>query len=437
MVEIYPFAALRHACVPPDRMGEVSSPPYDLFTAEMQRTFHERHPQNIVRLIQGEIRPEERGDEGRIERAAAFLSAWREDEILKFDSKPALYPYRQIFTVPSGASLERRSFFATLRLERFGEGRIFPHEHTFPKPKSYLYGLWGKCGAHLGPVFGFFDDPSRAPEKALSPVVKMAPIADFEEESVCHTLWRCEDEGIISTVRQALAECDVFIADGHHRYETSLRLRDAARAEGAAPGGEIDRLLICLANLSDPGMIVLPTHRLLMKTGSSLPEALRRLGNLYDVQEAPDPGPGAGPGVAEVLKGMGDDGKRTAFCLSGGRGTLHYLLRRRDAPAEKSDSPEAAVSTLDVSRLHSEVLEDAFGVSKEEAIMEFTPDPEAALSAAREGICSVAFLLNPTPIEAVTQIARAGGRMPQKSTYFYPKLRTGLVMHAFAPPAAD
>jgi hypothetical protein len=184
-------------------------------------------------------------------------------------------------------------------------------------------------------------------------------------------------------------------------------------------------------------MIVLPTHRLLMKTASSLPEALRRLGNRYDVQEVPDPGPGAGPGVAEALKGMGADGKRTAFCLSGGRGTLHYLLRRHDAPVEKSNSPEAAVSTLEVSRLHSEVLGDAFGVSKEEAIIEFTPDPEAALSAVREGICSVAFLLNPTPIEAVTQIARAGGRMPQKSTYFYPKLRTGLVMHAFAPPAAD
>ena len=267
--------------------------------------------------------------------------------------------------------------------------------------------------------------------------MEMAPIANFEEESVCHTLWRCEDEGIISTVRQALAECDVFIADGHHRYETSLRLRDAARAEGAAPGGEIDRLLICLANLSDPGMIVLPTHRLLMRTGSSLPEALRRLGNLYDVQEVPDPGPGAGPSVAEVLKGMGDDGKRTAFCLSGGRGTLHYLLRRLDAPAEKNDSPGAAVSMLDVSRLHSEVLEDAFGVSKEEAVLEFTPDPEAALSAVREEICSVAFLLNPTPIETVTQIARADRRMPQKSTYFYPKLRTGLVMHAFAPPGAD
>ncbi|MDP7386473.1 MAG: DUF1015 family protein, partial [Nitrospinota bacterium] len=214
-------------------------------------------------------------------------------------------------------------------------------------------------------------------------------------------------------------------------------LRDAARAEGAAPGGETDCLLICLANLSDPGMIVLPTHRLLMKTGSSLPEALRRLENLYDVEEAPDPGPGAGPGVEDVLKGMGADGKRTAFCLSGGRGTLHYLLRRHDTAAGKIDSPEAAVSTLDVSRLHSEVLEKAFGVSKEEAAMEFTPDPEAALSAAREGICSVAFLLNPTPIEAVTQIARAGGRMPQKSTYFYPKLRTGLVMHAFAPPATD
>jgi len=430
VVAVHPFAALRYAGVAPEKMGEVTSPPYDVFTPEMRRAYHARHPHNVARLIQGEFLPGETGDEGRIGRAAGCLARWRKEGVLAPDPRPALYPYRQRFALPDGRRLERRAFFSAVRLENYGEGKIHPHEQTFPKPKGYLFGLWGRCGAHLGPIFAFYDDARDSALSALAPSMAESPLADFEEEGVRHTLWRCEDREAVRAVQGALADKEAFIADGHHRYETSLNLRDAARERGTPPGGEADRALMCLANAKDPGMAILPTHRLLKKVGAPPAEALARLGGRYEVIEEPPPAAGEGAAVARRLGELGENG-RTAFCLYEGGGPLRYLLRR----GEGSPAGEG-VAALDVSRLHAEVIEGALRASHEEADMGFTPDPEAALAAARRGECKAALLLNPTPIEAVCRIAKAGGRMPHKSTYFYPKLRTGLVIHAFAPPAA-
>ena len=437
MVDIRPFRAVRHAKVSPEEMGEVTSPPYDVFTPELQRAFHDRHPHNVVRLIQGETLQGESDDEGRIGRAAGFIAEWIKAGVLAADPEPAVYPYLQSFTLPGGKRLERRTFFTAVRLEKYGEGKIYPHEQTFPKPKGFLFGLYGKCGAHFGPIFSFFSDPEDAALSALSPSMNGDPIADFEDDGVRHTLWRCDDPAVIEAVQRALADKEVFIADGHHRYETSLNLQEAARQSGAAPGGEADYTLMCLANASDPGMVALPTHRLLKKPGASVKEALASLAGSYEIAEAPAPAEGEGIAVAGRLSEMAGGGK-TVFCLYDGKGPLRYLTKNADASDDDGgDAVAQAVSALDVSRLSDDVIDGAFKASHDEADIGFTPDPELALTAARAGDCAVALLLNPTPVESVVRIARAGGKMPHKSTYFFPKLRTGLVIHAFAPPASD
>ena len=439
-MDVRPFRALRYAGVPPERMGEVSSPPYDVFPPEMQRAFHARHPHNIVRLIQGEFLAGERDDGPRTQRAAAYLARWRKEGVLSPDPAPALYPYRQSFALPDGKRAERRGFFGKIRLARYEEGHIHPHEQTFPKPKGYLFELWGKCEAHLEPIFGFYDDASDSALSALSPSMAGAPLADFEDEGVRHTLWRCGDPAALQAAREALSARQVFIADGHHRYETSLNLSEAQRAKGAPPGGEADYTLMCLANAADPGMVILPTHRLLKKVGAGAAEALGRIREGYEVTEEPAPREGEGAQVARRLQALGTGG-RTAFALYDGQGPVRYLLRKGGGAAGGSDlgelgrAVEEAVASLDVRRLHEEVIEGAFRASREEADLGFTPDPEAALASARRGECAAALLLNPTPIEAVCRIAQAGGKMPHKSTYFYPKLRSGLVVHPFAPPA--
>ncbi len=436
MVEVRAFRALRYAKVAPEEMGEVSSPPYDVFTPALRRSFYERHPRNIVRLIQGETREGEEGDAGRVARAIAHLKEWRASGEMALDDAPALYPYRQRFALPDGTRLERNSFFAAVRLESYDGGNIRPHERTFPRPKGYLFDLWGGSGAHLGPIFGFYEDSRNAAAGALQSAAAGAPLADFEDDGVRHTLWRCDDAGAIEAARRALAGKEAFIADGHHRYETSLNLRDAARARGAPEGGETDYTLMCLANASDPGMVVLPTHRLLASVSATTEDALATLAERYDVLEEEAPPVGAGGEAAGRLARLArENGGAPAFCLYAGGGSVRYLIGKR--PRARGGSMEDSVASLDVSRLHADVVDGAYRASREEGDIGFTPDPERALSSVRRGECAVALLLNPTPVESVCEIARAGGRMPHKSTYFYPKLRTGLVVHAFAPPAAD
>lgn len=436
MVEVRAFRALRYARVAPEEMGEVSSPPYDVFTPALRRAFYARDPRNIVRIIQGERREGEEGDAGRVARAIAHLKEWRASGEMALDDAPALYPYRQRFALPDGARLERNSFFAAVRLESYEEGRIRPHERTFPRPKGYLFDLWGGCGAHLGPIFGFYEDGRGAAADALKGAAAGAPLADFEDDGVRHTLWRCEDAGAIEAVRRALAGKEAFIADGHHRYETSLNLRDAARARGAPEGGAADYTLMCLASASDPGMAVLPTHRLLARVSATTEEALAALAGEYDILEEAAPPPEAGGAAAGRLARLAREREGApVFCLYAGGGSVRYLVGKR--PRARGGSVEEAVASLDVSRLHADVVEGAYRASAAEGDIGFTPDPERALSSVRSGECAAALLLNPTPVESVCEIARAGGRMPHKSTYFYPKLRTGLVVHPFAPPAAD
>ena len=416
-------------------MGEVSSPPYDVFTSAIRRSFYARHPLNIVRLIQGEILAGEEGDAGRVGRAVEYLKNWRASGKMSPDDTPALYPYRQRFSMPNGKRLERNAFFAAVKLAPYGAGEIHPHEQTFPKPKGYLFDLWGRSGAHLGPIFGFYDESRETANDALKNADKDAPIADFEDDGVHHTLWRCDDPHVIAVVQESLQGEEVFIADGHHRYETSLDLRDAARADGAAEGGEADYTLMCLANVADPGMVILPTYRLLKKVSATTEEALAALAGKYEFLEEPAPEAGSGGRVAERLTALSEEnGGATVFCLYDGGANVRYLISRH---AARAASVEDAVAALDVSQLHADLVDGAFGASHEEGNITFTPDPEQALSSARNGECAVAILLNPTPIESVCEIAKAGGKMPHKSTYFYPKIRTGLVVHAFAPPAGD
>ncbi len=435
VVQVRAFRALRYSNIAPDEMGEVSSPPYDVFTSEIRRSFYERHPLNIVRLIQGEILEGEHGDAGRVGRAVEYLKEWRGSGQMTLDDTPALYPYRQRFTLPDGTNLERNAFFAAVKLEPYGAGEIHPHEQTFPKPKGYLFDLWGRSGAHLGPIFSFYDEPRETANHALKNADKGAPIADFEDAGVRHTLWRCDDPDVIAIAQESLRDREAFIADGHHRYETSLDLRDAALAGGAPEGGEADYTLMCLANIADPGMVILPTYRLLKKVSATTEEALAALAGKYDILEEAAPEGGAGSRVAERLSALsGANGGASVFCLYDGGANVRYLIGRHNADAA---SVEEAVAALDVSRLHADIMDGAFQASHEEGDIAFTPDPEMALSCARNGECAVAVLLNPTPLESVCEIAKAGGKMPHKSTYFYPKVRTGLVVHAFAPPAGD
>ncbi len=430
LVDIKPFRALRYTKVSPEKMGDVTSPPYDVFNNELQELFYKKHPNNIVRLIQGKKESNESSDEARVGRAIDFLKEWKKEEILTVDEKPCIFPYRQTFLLPDGKKLERNSFFTTVKLEEYGKGKVFPHEQTFPKPKGFLLDLWGKAGAHLGPIFSFYDDAEDFAINSLSSSISTKNLlADFEEDGVRHELWFCDDENVIDSIKSSLAVKDIFIADGHHRYETSLNLR---QLEGKEKNIESGYTLMCLANLKDPGMIILPTHRMIREINSTVPDFLNSISELYNIIEEPDPGENGGVLVSEKLKTISADHSSTVFCFSDGKGILRYLIKKNRE--EKSENP---LESLDVSLLQSEIIDHGLKASHDDGNMSFTPDPEEALYFARTDEFNAVLLLNPTPIDSVCEIAKKGGKMPHKSTYFYPKLRTGLVIHPFSSPAMD
>ncbi|MED5579012.1 MAG: DUF1015 domain-containing protein [Nitrospinota bacterium] len=434
MVDIKPFRALRYVGISPEKMGNVTSPPYDVFNRELQDLFYEKHPNNIVRLIQARKEGNENNDDSRVIRAIEFLKRCKKNGVLVVDEKPCLFPYKQIFTLPSGKNLERNSFFTTVKLEEYGKGKIFPHEQTFPKPKGYLLDLWGKSGAHLGPIFSFYDDVDDFAINSLSSIISDENIlADFEEDGVRHKLWYCDDPNVIDSVKSSLANKDIFIADGHHRYETSLNLRQKENERGEETNTESNYTLMCLANLKDPGMIILPTHRMLREINTTVPDFLNSISELYDVIEEPDPGENGGTLIAENLKEYAKENNSSVFCFFDGKESLRYLIRKNNEPKELKNP----LDLLDVTLLQSEIIDAGLKASHDDGNMSFTPDPEVALSLARAGEYKAVLLLNPTPIDSVCEIAKKGGKMPHKSTYFYPKLRTGLVIHPFSSPAID
>ncbi|MFQ5895225.1 MAG: DUF1015 family protein, partial [Nitrospinota bacterium] len=291
-------------------------------------------------------------------------------------------------------------------------------------------------GVHLGPIFAFYDEPEDRAGAILEEAMGEEPLVDFEDEGVRHTLWRLADPSAIRALRGILAGREVFIADGHHRYETSLDLQERWRQGRGKGEGAWDETLMFLANARDPGMVLLATHRLLVRKPLRGLGALRGLEGEFDLSRVPLEREAPGLALARRLAelGRGESGqKRTAFALYAGGGEATLLVRRAPSPLGEGLSLDEAIAGLDVSLLHRRILGEVLGTAGGgvEEDLRYTPDPEEALAAVRRGECGAAFLLNPARIEEVQSIARGGGRMPHKTTYFYPKLRTGLLFHPF------
>ncbi|MEI7745019.1 MAG: DUF1015 domain-containing protein [Chloroflexota bacterium] len=435
MPEIRPFRALRYDPEIVGGLGAVIAPPYDVIGGELHRTLLGRHPRNSVRLDLPEAVPGEDPDE-RYRRVAKTLSAWRSDGTLRKDSKPSIYVYEQVYRVP-GTRIERtqRGFFARLRIEPFGHGSsVLPHERTLSGPKEDRYRLLRATGINTSPVVGLFEDPARVSAAAMARIATRAPAADaIDDDGVRHRLWVVPDEGEGSDAGILLAAASagpVFIADGHHRYETAVRYRDERRVNST---GEVDPafefLMMLFLDAADQ-LTVLPTHRVARGLGEDgVASLVARLPELFTVTPA-DP-----TDVVERFAAAGE--------LRGGEGRFGlvtrggaWLLEADRAAFTKlgRGAGAAAAQALDVSLLGTtlEVLAgiDATAVAGGRRITYTKTAAEAAalVDAGTDG-ADGAFLLEPTPVASILAVARDGDVMPQKSTYFYPKALTGLLFN--------
>ena len=437
MPEVRPFRALRFDRSVVGDPGLVVAPPYDVIGPDLRATLEARHPANVVRL---DLPVEATGDEpeDRYRRAARTLAAWRSDGTLRKDPHPSVYVYEQTFVVP-GTDVERtqRGFFARLRLEPFGpESGVLPHERTLAGPREDRYKLLRATGVNTSPVVALFEDDSGATAKRLASAAAGPPDLEVDDDDgVHHRLWAVPADGegasaeTAAGLMSAAAACPVTIADGHHRYETALQYRDERRmSRSCEEDPAFDYLLTLFLEWTGEPLTVLPTHRLLRGVGDDgAVRLLDRLPELFEVERV-----GSAETLVRRFEGAGlaagGDGWFGVWTRGGGA----LLTARRDAFEPFLPPGGPALRALDVTLL-GVALDRLAGIDADavkSGAIDYTKSAAEAIAAVRAGAgVDAAFLLEGTPVSSISAVAQAGDVMPQKSTYFYPKALSGLVIN--------
>ena len=435
MAKIVPFRGVLYDPVKVADIAHVVAPPYDVIGPAEQGALYARHPCNIVRLELGQDQPGDGADENRYSRAKRFLTDWFESGTLRRDDLPAIYLYAIQYRLPSGEMRIMRGFLSLLRLEDFGTGHIFPHENTRAAAKSDRYQLLESCRSNFSPVFSLYSDPGgRIVELLEKGVDEAKPRLEMTDDAGArHRFWDVTDQKILAEVAGLMKPLPLFIADGHHRYESALRYRNAQREAHPEHSGELpsDYVLMYFSNLDDPGLTILPTHRLIPPPVSlSLQELRRGIGQHFSLQTFPFT-KDTEPGVRERFLAALHGAQSTKAHMMGlvVRGETRYDLLTLNAAGE-SKLGESARDRLDVSILQRLLLQEVMNMTVEdEERLVYLKDENEVLDAVAEGHGEVAILLNPPKISEVKEVAQAGDRMPHKSTYFYPKPLTGLVLN--------
>ncbi|MBF6589056.1 MAG: DUF1015 domain-containing protein [Ktedonobacterales bacterium] len=437
MADVRPLPGIRYAAEA--ELAALVTPPYDVISPEAQANYYERHPHNLIRLELGREGQNDDALDNRYTRAAAAFAEWRLHGVLRQDA-PSLYLYEQRFAV-AGGERRRLSVLARVRVEPWEEGIILPHERTLSKPKDDRLRLTRACAATISPIMALYDDPEGELARSFAPLHAQQPqLALTDDAGEEHRVWLMRDPLLANTVAGFFATRQLYIADGHHRYETALAYRDEVRElhkELPLDDGANFTLMALIA-IEDPGLVVLPTHRILRAVeGERLAALEDRLRAHFEI-EALDGREGTA--LVAALARAGEAGQRTALVVVRPEDALLLRLRPEGAAAMdrlfgKSSGASAAWRRLDVTILHTLVLREALGIS-DEAVragqhVSYTRDAAEAMAAVRSGAdgARLAVLLNATPPAALRDVARAGDRMPQKSTYFYPKLVSGLVIN--------
>jgi uncharacterized protein (DUF1015 family) len=418
MAEIQPLRALHYDTAVVGPLADVTAPPYDVIDAEQRAALLARSPHNIVAIDLPE------GEPDRYAAAANLLETWQLQGALVRDSEPAIWAHSQDYTGPDGRRLTRRGFYCRMRIEEYGPGRVRPHERTHPGPKEDRLRLTRATRANVSPIFSLYSDPTQAAWAALEPATTRPPWGEVTDaQDTTHRLWRVTDPRAIMAVQEATEGAELLIADGHHRYETMQ-----AYAQELGGEGEHRYILMCLVSLEDPGLTVFPTHRLIGRLDEDRRQALRlALERDFDVAEVSveeiAPHPGEGPLQLGYIDAYHDRALRL---------TLKDQAIADAALPERSE----AYRHLDTGVLEALLLKGALGLSDEDIShlhgLFYARSTEEALRLVRAGDYDAAFFMRPTPIAQVRDVAAAGENMPPKSTFFFPKLLTGLLLNPLA-----
>jgi uncharacterized protein (DUF1015 family) len=439
MSRIRPFRGILYN---PDKvpgLKEVITPPYDVISPDEQEGYYERHPQNMIRLELGKIYSDDTEQNNRYTRAGESFRSWLDAGILKQDRDPAFYVTEIDFEI-DGEVLTRFEFIVLVRLERFETGGVRPHEKTFSGVKADRLKLMEQCKSNFSPIFSLFSDPGGRIVDLLEAAAKQtAPDLAFTDiKGYGHRLWRVTDKAIHEEVDRNLTDLPLYIADGHHRYETALNYRDLLVSRGAeiGPDSLCNFVMMSLSSMQDAGVAIRPVHRLVCAADQeAVTTFIDSAGSYFDMETLPfDEG-----NREEVQKSFldklkaGVDRRLIGVALRDHK--AFYLLQAREEVMEQvfGRAVPIPLKKLDVILVTKLVLEGVMGLNggalDDERQILFKSQAKEALDAVHKGECPLAVIVNPTRLEQVREVSEAGLIMPRKSTYFYPKVMTGLVLN--------
>ncbi len=445
MPDIQAFHGLRYDLGHVGSLSDVIAPPYDVIDQQLQDDLYKKHPANVVRLILNRDEPGDDDANNRYTRAARFLKNWKSEGVLQAEPQPAVYVYHQVFD-NDGQTFTRRGFMCRVKLERFGEGKIYPHEETHSGPKADRLKLVTACKANLSQIFGLYPDPESAAQDLLeSAIVGATPLEATDHLGVLHRIWPVTDVNVITQLEAIMGPKPAYIADGHHRYETACNYRDKLLiGTPLSPEHPANYVLMMCVGMSDPGMLVLPTHRLLRGAPEiSSDELIAKLGDCFTCRIA-----GEGPELAESIWeqiAIEDDQGNIAFYTQ--KDNRWVMASITDAGRKKMAEVAGDHSTdwqgLGVAILHRLAIETLLGLSDlpspkyvraiDEVVQGLSQGDDTGRDAtgqvASGGQFNLAAVVMPATLEHIRLISQHNERMPAKSTYFYPKLLSGLVIN--------
>jgi len=423
MTDVQPLRALHYDPSAVGELADVVAPPYDVIDDSQRAALLARSPFNVVAVDL----PKAGDGEDPYRTAAELFEAWQLQGVLARDPEPAIWAHTQEYTGPDAVTRTRSGFFCRVRIEGYGPGRVRPHERTHPGPKEDRLRLTRATRANVSPIFSLFSDPQNAAWTALAPATADVPSADITDgDGTRHRLWRVTDQQAIAAVQAATADAELLIADGHHRYETM-----AAYADEVGGDGEHRYILMCLVALEDPGLTVFPTHRLVNGLDAARREALdAALQRDFEIEDV------ALEDLAPVPMGEQPTPLQMGYIDSTSQRPVRLTLKDQAIADTALADHSAPYRHLDTGVLEALILKGALGMSDEDIShfngMFYARDTDEAVAMVRSGSYDAAFVMRPTPVRQVRELAAEGENMPPKSTFFYPKLLTGLLFNPLA-----
>lgn len=419
MAEIKPFRALRYSSEAGD-IAKLTCPPYDIISEEQRLAYLAENPENVIRL-------ELPKGENPYAQAGETLHSWIDGGVLRQDTDPGLYIYEEEFEA-YGQKKKVKGFIGLVRLEEFSKGIILPHEETLSKAKEDRFNLMKATGCNFSQIYSLYMDETHMTTHRLDALSSGRPRYEFSDGAVTHRMWIVNDKEAIRAICGDFENRKLYIADGHHRYETALNYRRWRQKQGTATGGE-NYVMMMLVDMEHEGLVVFPTHRLVRGLKNFDPAGLlRACADQFEVIPCQDTGK-----IEPALNDYYQRGKKAFAFYTGGEDWTLLVLKDGNAMAQILPDKSGAYRNLDVSVLHSLILERLLGIDKEnmanQVNLTYTRSFREAIDSVKNGQSQCAFILNPTRVTEIRDVAAAGEKMPQKSTYFYPKLITGLVMN--------